>query len=177
MKEFALIIAAATLLAGCATEQPTVTAYTDPFSGLTTGLMENELEAPGNPREIVSLNATRFPKNFSQTAYYLEVDYLALKDVGFLEIPPGRTLTLTVDGQPMYFDGTGSGSMRKPYKYKKEDFVRERAIYQVTKPQLQKIADAATVKVRIKGNNGLVERDFTDANRDRFAKFVRSFAQ
>ena len=172
-----MLIAAAALIAGCATQEPNVTSYTDQFTGLTTGLMDNELETTGNPREIISLNAARVPKNFNQSNYYLEVQYLALKEVGFLEVPPGRTLTLLLDNQPMYFDGTGSGNLRKPYRHNKQDFVREMAIYPVTKAQLKKIAEAKMVKVRVKGNNGLVEREFNQANRDRFAQFVRTFAQ
>jgi hypothetical protein len=172
-----MLIAAATLIAGCATEEAPVKSYTDQVSGLTTGLMDNELEAAGAPREIVKLNATRYPKNFNQILYYLEVDYMALKEVGYLEIPPGRTLTLMVDGQPTYFDGTGSGNMRKPYKLNKQEFAHEVAIYQTTKAQLRKIAEAKTVLVRIKGNNGLIEREFNQVNHDRFVKFVRTFAQ
>ena len=177
MKKIALLIAAATLIAGCATEEAPVTSYTDTFSGLTTGLLDNELESPGPPREIVKLNAARYPKNFKQTLYFLEVEYQALKEVGFLEIPPGRTLTLVVDGQPMYFDGTGSGSLRKHETLNKHEFAREMAIYPATPAQLRKIAEAKTVKVRIKGNNGLIEREFNETNHDRFVKFVRSFVR
>ena len=170
MKNVLMLIAAAGLIAGCATEEPNVTTYTDQISGLKTDLLENELEAPGNPREVVWLNASRLPKGFKESRYYLDVQYMALNEVGYLEIPPGRTLTLILDGQPMYFEGTGSGAIRKTYK---KDFVREMAMYPVTKPQLEKIASAKSVKVRIKGNNGLVEREFSDINRACFGEFVR----
>ena len=172
MKNVFLLIAAVGLLAGCATESPPVTTFTDQVSGLQTGLLENELEAPGKPREIVWLNASRVPKGFKETRYYLDVQYLALNEVGYLEIPPGRSLTLLLDGLPMYFEGSGSGALRKVYK---KDFVKENALYPATKLQLQKIAQAKTIKVRIKGNNGLIERDFTAANHERFTQFVREF--
>ena len=143
------------------------------MSGLRTDLMENELEAPGKPREIVWLNASRVFHNQKTTELYLEATYMALKDRGFLEIPPGKTLTIIADGKPMVFDGSGSMNMRKPYK---KDLVRETALYPVTKAELQKIAGAKDVKVQIKGNNGLIEREFKPTNFERLRKFVSYYA-
>src|SRR5688572_11808339 len=126
--------------AGCASPPPDVSTYYDQVSGQRTDLMaENELEAPGNPREIVWLNASRVFRDYNTSDYYLEVSYMAMAERGYLDIPPGQTLTLIVDGQPMNFDGSGSLNTRKPYK---KDFVRENAIYPITKSQLQKIAAA-----------------------------------
>jgi hypothetical protein len=101
---------------------------------------------------------------------------MALADVGYLEIPPGSTLTLLLDGQSMTFEGSGSTNLRKEFKQDKTQFVKERAIYPVTKLQLQKIAMAKDVKVRIKGKNGLIERDFNKANFARVREFVTSYA-
>src|SRR5262245_37874607 len=137
----------AMLVAGCATHAPDVSSYYDQVTGLRTDLMENELEAPGQPREIVWLNASRVFRDYNRSELYLEASYKAMKYRGYLEIPPGKTLTIIADGQPMIFDGTGSTNMRKPYK---KDLVRETALYPVTKAQLQKIAGAKEVKVQIK---------------------------
>jgi hypothetical protein len=135
--------------------------------------MENELEAPGQLREIVWLNASRVFHDYRNAELYLEATYMAMKDRGFLEIPPGKTLTIIADGKPMVFDGSGSMNMRKPYK---KDLVRETALYPVTKGQLQTIANARSVKVQIIGNNGLVEREFKPENFDRLRKFVSYYA-
>jgi len=170
---FFILIAVAALLAGCASPAPDVSSYYDQMTGLRTDLMENELEAPGKPREIVWLNASRVFHDRKTTELYLEATYMAMKDRGFLEIPPGKTLTIVADGKPIVLDGTGSTNMRKPYK---KDLVRETALYPVTKAQLQRIASAKDVKVQIKGNNGLIERDFKPANFERFRKFVSYYA-
>jgi uncharacterized beta-barrel protein YwiB (DUF1934 family) len=170
---FFSLLAVAALLAGCASPAPDVSSYYDQVSGLRTDLMENELESPGQPREIVWLNASRVFHNRKETELYLEATYMAMKDRGFLEIPPGKTLTIIADGKPMVFEGSGSMNMRKPYK---RDLVRETALYPVTKAQLQRIASSKEVKVQIKGNNGLVEREFKPVNFERLRKFVSYYA-
>ncbi len=163
------------LVAGCLSPTPDVTSHYDEVSGLRTDLMgENLLETPGEPRELVWLNASRVFKSYDKANYYLEVNYMAKQEVGYLEIPPGETLTLIVDGESMKFDGIGSQKMRKPYK---KELVRENAVYPCTNIQIQKIADAKAVKVRIKGNKGLIERDFGQQNFDRVRKFAASYAR
>src|SRR6266699_440172 len=169
MKANLMLSGVLALMAGCASPTPDVTTHYDDVSGLRTDLVgENLLETPGEPRELVWLNASRVFKSSDKAVYYLEVNYLARQEVGYLEIPPGDTLTLIVDGETMKFDGTGSQGMRKPYK---KELVRENAIYPCTNLQIQKIADAKVVKVRIKGNKGLIERDFGQQNFDRVRKF------
>ena len=164
---------AVALLAGCASPPSDVSTYYDQMSGLRTDLMENELESPGQLREIVWLNASRVFHNNNQSELYLEATYMAMKERGFLEIPPGKTLTVIADGKAINLEGTGSANMRKPYK---RDFVRETALYPVTKMQLQQIAGAREVKVQIKGNNGLIEREFKAENFERIRKFVSYYA-
>ena len=173
VKAILFVFAAAALLAGCATHAPDVSSYVDQMTGLRTDLMENELDTPGQPREIVWLNASRVFRSQNESDLYLEATYMAMKDRGYLEIPPGKTLTVIADGKPMTFDGTGSANMRKPFK---KDFVRETALYPISKMQLQKIANARDVKVQIKGNNGLVEREFKPENFERLRKFVSYYA-
>lgn len=175
MRNVLILLAVLGLIAGCATQAPDVTSYYDQTTGSRTDLMNNELESPGKPRELVWLNASRIPKG-NQHQFFLEVEYMALADVGYIDIPPGGSLTLSLDGQPMTFEGSGSVNMRKDFKQDKNQFVRERAIYPVTRKQLQKIAMAKQVKVRIKGKNGLIERDFTPANFERVRRFVTNYA-
>jgi hypothetical protein len=175
MKGYFVLLGGLLLAGGCATEPtPDVTTYVDQATGLRTDLMgENLLEGKGPTRELVWLNASRVYRNFSDAVYYLEGQYMAREDAGYLEIPPGDTLTITVDGQPLKLSGTGSANMRKPYK---KGTVREVAIYPVTRVQLQKIALGKDVKVSLRGNNGLIEREFSKDNHERFRQFVTRFA-
>ena len=169
---FLILAVVAAFLAGCASPAPDVTTYYDQMTGQRTDLMENELEAPGQLREIVALNAYRVFQD-RKPEFFLQASYMAMKDRGYLEIPPGKSLTITADGTPIIFDGTGSMNMRAPYK---KDLVRETALYPVTKAQLQKIASSRDVKVQIKGNNGLIEREFKPVNFERLRKFVSHYA-
>ena len=169
----ALLLTALALLAGCATRPPDVATDYSSVSGLRTDLMsENILEtAQEPPREVVWLNASRVFKNYrnKDSKYYLEVNYMARTETGWLDIPLGNTLTLVADGQEMRFIGNGSFNKRKTPK---KGFVSEAALYEVTRPQLQQIADAKEIKARIKGDNGLVERDFAPDNFRRFREFL-----
>jgi len=152
-----------------------VSTYIDPVMGNRTDLLsDNLLETPGPPRELVWLNASRIFKSDFESQFYHEVSYMARKEVGYLDILPGEMLTIIADGKAMKFDGSGSLNTRKPYK---KELVRENAIFPATRQALQKIAAAQQVKVKIKGNNGLIERDFAPENSDRFRKFVSTFAQ
>ena len=175
MKRYFIQFAALLTLAGCAMKAPVVTTYYDPVSGNRTDLLsDNLLETPGPLREYVELDASRIWKSYYESIYYLEVRYMARSEVGYLEIPPGETLTIIADGQPMKFDGLGSANMRKPYQ---KGLVRESALYPTSKNALQKIAAAKQVKVQIKGNKGLIEREFAQENIDNFRKFVSAYAQ
>jgi len=164
------LVAVLGLAAGCATKPPPTATTIDPITGARTDVSENLLnDTNSTPREVVYLNMFREYRSAKRVNYYLEVFYMAPTDAGYLEIPPGQTLTLTADGQPLKFDGNGSLNRRRPYR---KDFVRENAIYEVTKQDLQKLANAKKIKVQIRGNNGLVERDFAPENFDNLKAFV-----
>jgi len=173
MKAYGIFLGAILLiLAGCRTP-PDVTTTFDPISGQRTDLMsENMLETSQNPpREVIWLNAARVYRDTwnRRSELYLEVDYMARAETGYLEIPVGTTLMLTVDGQEMNFTGNGSFNKRKS---KQKGFVNETALYRIVQTQLGKIANAKQVKVRVKGNNGIVERDFRPENFQRFQEFL-----
>jgi hypothetical protein len=175
IKNYLGLACAMAFLAGCASpDAPDVTTHIDRATGLRTDLLgDNLLEGQGPPRELLWLNASRVYRTYSDAQYYLEVQYMAKEAAGYLEIPPGDTLTVLIDGQPLKFSGTGGANMRKPYK---DELVREVAIYPATRVQLQKIALGKDVKVQVRGNNGLVERDFAKENQERFRQFVTRFA-
>ena len=168
-----LLFTVLTLITGCQTAPPDVATNFDPITGARTDLMsENILETPQNPpREVVWLNASRLDNDYwrRKGAYYLEVMYQALTETGYLDIPFGTSLILSVDGKEMRFTGNGSYNKRKSSK---KGYVTETALYEVTRPQLEQIAHAKEVKVKIKGNNGLVERDFAPENFKRFQQFL-----
>jgi len=175
MKKYFIQLAGLLLVAGCAMQAPEISTYYDPVMGDRTDLLsDNLLDTPGQPRELVYLNASRVWKNYNQSTYYLEVSYMARTEVGYLEIPPGQTLTITIDGKPVKLDGSGSMNMRKPYK---KELVRENALFPVSKKVLQNIAAGQQVKVQIKGDKGVIERQFAKENIDRFRKFVSTYAQ
>jgi hypothetical protein len=172
--QMGLFVAGLVWLAGCSTTPPpdAATSY-DPITGVRTDLMsQNMLETVQKPpREVVWLNASRVFKNYrnKDSTYYLEVSYMSREETGYLNIPAGGTLTVIADGQEMRFSGTGSYNQRKKNK---DGFVSESALYPATRDQIQKIANAKQVKVRIRGDNGLVERDFGPANFSRFKEFL-----
>ncbi len=174
MKKYFVRFAVLLFVAGCAMQAPEVSTHYDPIGNRTDLMSENLLDTPGPPREMVWLNASRIWKGFDKSSYYLEVEYMARNEVGFLEIPPGEALTIIADGEAMKFAGDGSMNLRKPYK---KELVRENAIFHVDKKALQKIAAAKQVKVQIKGNKGLIEREFAKENTERFRKFVSTYAQ
>lgn len=169
------VAACVLLVAGCATQAPPVTSYVDESTGLRTDLLaDNLLDSPTSPpREVVYLNASRFFKSASQSAYYLEVTYIAKEDVGLLDISFGETLTLVLDGKPVKFSGLGSLNTRKNLK---NGLIQETALYETNRDQMQKIAAAKEVEVQIKGRNGLILRKFNQANKDKFRLFVLTYA-
>jgi hypothetical protein len=172
VKKINSLLLATVLLAGCATKAPDVATYIDPYTKARTDLMsENMLEATEPIREVVWLNASRMFKNPRDFQYYLEVDYMARTETGYLEIPPGETLVIIADGQEIKFNGSGSINARKEQK---ED-VSERAIYAATGQQLRTIANAENVRVSILGRKGIVQRKFTPENFERFRQFVQRF--
>jgi hypothetical protein len=175
MKTSLMLIALLGLLAGCATKPPppTATIY-DPITGERRDVSENLLPSPANPpREVVYLATFRENKSHgSESTYYVQVRYIASSEVGYLEIPPGQTLTILADDSPVKLDGTGSMNLRKTFKQEEIDFVSESAIYRISRADLQKLGYARKIKVQIKGNKGLIDRDFTQENYDNLRSFV-----
>jgi len=168
-----LILFGLGLMTGCRTHVPDVATDFDPITGQRTDLLSgNMLESSQNPpREVVWLNADRIASNAwnHQNKYYLQVDYMAKAETGFLEIPVGTSLILTVDGREMKFTGNGSYNKRNS---RQKGFVSETALYQISRFDLSKIANAKSVKVQIRGDKGIVERDFGPDNFKRLKEFL-----
>ena len=169
MKRFLILLAALGLIIGCETKPPATATTYDPITGTRTDVSENLLQSEGTPREVVYLNMFREYRSARRADYYLEAFYMAPAEAGYLEIPPGQTLTITADGDTLKFNGNGSLNRRRAYK---KDFVRETALYEIKKEDLQKLANAKKIKVQLRGNNGLVDRDFSAENFENLKAFV-----
>ena len=153
--------------AGCGTT-PEVTSYVNPLTGRRTDVLaENLLEAPGQPREMLWLNAYRDFADQYKFKYYLEVIYGAREEAGYLDISPGRTLTITADGNEMNFTGLGSLS-----KDEDNGALFETARYEATADDIYRISRAKQVTVRVAGRNGVVVREFAGENFAKFRKFA-----
>jgi hypothetical protein len=173
MKKLLLIsFFGALFLSGCGTT-PEVTSYVHPLSGRRTDILgENLLDQPDNHREMIWLNAYRdWKPNGSSFTYYLEVVYGATEQAGYLDIGPGRSLTIEADGEELHF--TGLGSMTKDQD---KGAVFENARYDASAYDIQKIATADKVTVKVSGRNGLVVRDFAEENFKKFRDFAAQTA-
>ncbi len=172
MRTSLTLIALLGLLAGCATPPPQVGTDVNPLTGTRTDVTETMLVSAGTPREVVWLTGFRECPPGAQPRYYLMIRYIAPLEVGYLEIPPGQSFTLQADGNPIKLDGTGSLNTRRTFKQEGMEFVSEVAQYPVSRLDLQKIGYARKLKAQIKGNKGLIERDFVDDNYDKMRAFV-----
>jgi hypothetical protein len=140
----------------------------NPVSGRRTDVLaENLIEAPGQSREMLWLNAYRDFQDQYRFKYYLEVIFGAREEAGYLDIGPGRSLTITADGNEMNFVGLGSLS-----KEEENGAVFETARYEATADDIYRISRAKNVTVRVTGRNGVVVREFALENFDKFRQFA-----
>ena len=168
-----LAIATLLILAGCATAPNTeIYTYRDDLGPGVDLIMDNELESESDRTALVWLNASRIREGAWQSKYYLEVRYECVKQIGWLDIGPGESLTLTVDGQAMRLRGIGSLNTRKETS---GGTLIERAIYEIKPDDLRKIARAREVKVEIAGRERTAYREFKPANIQKFRNFVLTY--
>jgi len=168
-----LPLAIAALLAGCSTSPNSdVYTYRSDVGGPGMDLIvDNELDSGDKPTELVWLNASRVRAGAWKGRYYLEVRYEALPQTGWIEIGPGETLALMVDGQSLKFGGIGSVNERT----QTASTVVEHAIYEAKADDLRKIARAKDVKVDVIGRLRTVHREFKPANVEKFRTFVLTY--
>jgi hypothetical protein len=176
MKNFLVpVLMCGLLLAGCETKPPSdISSNYGQISGLRTDLLsENELKTAEKANEVVWLNAARVFMQDGSVRFYLELDYAATLDRGYLAIPPGESLILTVDGAVNKFAGLGSADLRQA----QGTTVSERAMYEVTYSLLRDLARAKSVRVQVIGDHGSVDRNFAPENFNRFERFIKSFGK
>jgi hypothetical protein len=164
---FALLAASGLLLSGCGTT-PEVTRFVHPITGARTDVLaQNLIDEPGNNREMIWLDAYRDFTDKYHYNYYLLLIYGGRQEAGYLDIGPGRSLTIVADGQEMNF--TGLGTLKK---WEDKGAVFEEARYDATSDDMHRIASAKDVTVRITGIHGTVLRKFAQENSEKFRKFV-----
>ena len=169
-KELFMTLICAGFLAGCETTPPAdVVSRTDELTGRQSHLItDNIIEDPSQTDSLLWLNASELFTYRGASRYYLEVRFQARPERGLIEITPGQSLTVTVDGAAMRLSGPGSAKFRK----EKYGTLIENAVYTVDFGQLEQIAKAKEVKVRVAGNKGFVERQFAAKNFDNFREFI-----
>lgn len=169
MKYF-LGLALVGLLAGCQTGPEGMYAYRDNASGDMYQLIsDNQIKDAANPGTKVWINASRITQANGVILYYLDVHYESIG--AWLNIEPGETLILTLDGQEHKYLGIGSAETRK----KKGDRLVEDAIYKASAAELRAIAKAKSATVKIAGANGTLNRTFAPENIENFRVFVKQY--
>jgi hypothetical protein len=167
-----LSLAGVVCVVGCGTTSPTGSSYTyrDSTAGPDMDItLDNLLESSEDRSYLVWLNAVRIRDGEWDARYYLEVRYQAASDAGFMEIAPGDSLILTVDGQTLRFRGPGSSETRKVLG--NGQFV-ENAVFEAKADDLRRIAKAKDVKVQVNGNQRRMYREFKPENTQKFRSFV-----
>ena len=170
-------LALAVVLTACSTSQPMpdTLSYSDAFAaGGVDMIPENLLEGGQSSDNCVWLNAARISQDSSHNDYYLELRYAARQEAGLLDIPPGKSLVVTADGQEIEFR-SASGSLNN--RQKKKGVLTETALFPAAPEQLRTIAAANRVTVKVVAQKATIERSFGPANSERFRKFVRTFVR
>ena len=89
-----------------------------------------------------------------------------------VDVLPGESLVITADGQEFKFKVLESGIYRD-FSCDPRCIYDDRAYYSATAGQIQAIANAKQVTVRLIGSKQTVERVFNELNFERFREFVR----
>jgi len=168
LKTFSLALL---LWAGCA-GKPTSDTYT--YRGSLTGgdmdmTLENLLESGEDRSYLVYVDAVRTREGAWESNYYLEATYVGASDAGYMDIGPGETLLLTVDGQPLRLRSVGSAGSRS---ITPAGHYAENAVYPINPEDLKRIARAKEVKVQLVGQAHSHYRSFKPENIEKFRKFV-----
>jgi hypothetical protein len=159
------------LWAGCA-GKPASDTYT--YRGSMTGAdmdmtLDNLLESSEDRSYLIWVNAVRQREGAWDSTYFLDVRYAGASDAGYMDIGPGETLLLTVDGQPMRLRSAGSAGSRSVTP---AGHYAENAVYPIKPEDLKKIARAKEVKVQVVGQAHSHYRNFKPENIEKFRKFV-----
>lgn len=133
-------------------------------------LIENHLE-PGFVGADVEFNAEKFVA-WNGSIYYSIV--LHVISYNRLFIKEGESLVLFVDGTRIGFSGDGSANYRETLY---DGAVEETAFYDVTTEQLNNIAGAKEVHMRIKGLEYSINRKLIPENFSILKKFIAEYVE
>lgn len=89
-----------------------------------------------------------------------------------VDVLAGESLVIVADGQEFKFKVLESGIYRD-FQCERRCTYDDRAYYPATAAQVQAIANAKQVTVRLIGSKQTVERDFNELNFERFREFVQ----
>jgi hypothetical protein len=159
------------LLAGCAGAPETDT-YTHRagFAGPDMDItLDNLLGSAEDRSYLIWLNAVRVRDGSWQSRHYLEVRYEGASDAGFIDIAPGETLIVTVDGETLRFRGLGSDATR--HRTDRGTFV-ETALYETQPDTIRQIARGREIRVQVNGEARRLYREFGEENSQKFRAFV-----
>jgi hypothetical protein len=161
-----LPLAAALLLAGCAPRYH-VSRAADPFAGVTTRRMHGNVLGGGDAGgDWVALNVEETRPAADTPRYALLVDYRTRGE--WLQVRPGESLLLLVDGERVALTGAGSARARKETRAARMEAAR----YPASAALVTRMARAQEVRVRLVGRRYHVDRTLTRANRARIARFL-----
>jgi len=88
-----------------------------------------------------------------------------------VDVQPGESLVIRADSQEFKFRVLESGIYRD-FRCDRGCTYDDRAYYPATAAQVQAIADARRVTVRLVGSKQTMEREFNEVNFERFREFV-----
>lgn len=156
------------LLTGCASRH-TVKRY-DAIDGVTIEQMVGNRIAPRPfTKELICLNARReVSAATGRKDHYLYTELIST--TGFTAAP-GESLVLAIDGERHAFTATNSATVFVPRPG------YEAALYPASPEVFVKIANAREVKVRLKGNNHVLEEKMTRANIRQFREYLVKYYQ
>jgi len=164
------LLACFALAAPTAAQGYSLESRVDEVDGSETRFMRgNVLGGGGRNDARVELNAQRATAA-GRSRFTLALRY---EWSGWMFIEPGPSLILMADGERIVLEGEGSGAHRQVGD---RGSVTEWSYYVVTPEQIERIATAESVTVRIIGSRFNLDRDLTDENRQRFREFVHTFA-
>ena len=160
------IAIAAFYLAGCAA---TFSSFTDESTKAHIVRMKGNRLSGGLWR--AELDAQRYEKD-GLISYSLFVVYTGPL---FLNIEPGKSLTLLIDGKSIAIEGSGSERHRL---FISPGLVEEIAYYHnIDKELVRSIADAKHVTVEVRGTKSVLERSFKKKNFNNFKEFYRNYLE
>ncbi len=166
-KTLYLLIFSALIFAGCTSVSYLVNVIEDEIPGVTIYRMRNNLLG-SDDRFLATGNAyLNLQKNAKDTdvSYYMILEYYSEK---WLHIREGESLVLTIDGETVGYRGEGSKNHRD---FTSQGAFVEKAFYSIESSDIERIASAKSIAMKIIGDDAFIYRHFTASNSKNFKLF------